>query len=101
MRKERGKDMPKLDRNVVVQIRRRYDRGYPGVEIAKGFRVSEKQVSQIGNRRTYKRVKVGNGRIDPYPYPISEGTPDPTKAKRAGEAIMKMQQQKPPHRGRP
>ena len=86
--------MPKLDREVVVQIRRRYDKGYPGKEIAKGYGVTENTVSRIGLRQTHKRVKAGNGEIKPYPYRMTQHTPDPDKARRAIESIRKRSQKR-------
>ena len=86
--------MSKLDRDVVVQIRRRYDRGYPGKEIAKGYGVTENTVSRIGLRQTHKRVKAGNGIIEPYPYPIKPKPPSSGKAERAMETIMRRSQKR-------
>ena len=55
-----------LDRDVVLEIRKRYDLGYPTSEIAEGYRVSETTVRNIGKRRTHKRVKAGS--VEPYRY---------------------------------
>ena len=62
-----------LDRDVVLEIRKRYDRGYPRGEIAKGFGVSVTTVSLIGKRRIHKRVRGGGGgREGVKPYPIQQ-----------------------------
>ena len=56
-----------LNRETVLAIRRRYKRGYPRAEIAKLYGVSVTTVSNIGKRRTHKRVKAGGKALPPYP----------------------------------
>ena len=75
---------------IVLEIRDRYDAGFPVSEIAAGYRVSQTTVSNIGLRRTHKRVKRLNRRLPPYPSakhprkPSNEG-----KAERATQNLRR------------
>ena len=74
--------MARLPRKTVLDIRQRFDLGYPVKEIAEGYGVSPQTVSAIGNRRTHKRVKEGR---EPPPYPNAPKRQDGSKIERIEE----------------
>ena len=75
-----------LNRDVVLEIRKRYDLGYSPGEIAEGYRVSETTVRNIGKRRTHKRVKEGS--VQPYPYQKAPQR-DEGRVQRARDNLMR------------
>lgn len=79
-----------LDRDTVLEIRQRYNLGYPVKEIAKGFGVSQTTVTNIGRGHTHKRVKRGTPSSR---YPIRQRAPrDNEKAIRSFERARRNRQ---------